>query len=370
MKIKNLSFLLFWIGLGIGGLPLGHSTSAEMGDQKQEEAVLTTDSVIEKASGPSWFTSSADTRHKWAIFPNYERNTTYGHIFGARVFAYPVEDTGYYTALQASVSEEFFWDTAFSYKYWKKNGDQFDLIAFYNGFSEAYYGEGMDTQPSDREDIPIHKGHLRLEYVYRVIDFLYGGLFFQFDYRAEKAQTKKFPDELVASMGGLIRYDSRDNIFNPQRGEYYQARVWLNSRLTSPLFLDGEVRLFFPVVKKVVVALRGMAGITLLNPSSHLFRFSLGGPYLLRGYTLNRFRGENYWLSQLELRHTPWKWLTLTGFFDIGSIWDESPLPPPRYGFGGSLRLGLPPDYNKKIRIEIGKGGEKYNFTISFNHPF
>ena len=319
--------------------------------------------------GPSWFTSQDDSDQKWAVVPSYSRNSTYSHIFGGRFFIYPAGNTGYYTSLQANFNKDFFFNTSFTYKYWRENGDQFDSIISYNGFSEPYYGEGDQTKPEDRVDIPIYKVHIQTEYVSKIKSHLYGGAFFRFDYRKEKEKKERFPEELLVSGGVLLRYDSRDNLFDPNWGEYYQLRSWVLSRMPTPFFLEGDVRLFFSLFENVVLALKGAVGLTFLNPASYLFRFPLGGPDLLRGYRLNRFRGENYYLSQTELRYTPWKFLTVAGFFDFGQANDQLSFSP-RYSFGGGLRFGLPPDYNKKIRAEVGIGEDQYNIVVSFDHPF
>lgn len=319
--------------------------------------------------GPSWFTVRDDNPQKWALVPSYSRNSTYDHIFGGRFFVYPAGNTGYYTSLQANFNRDLFFYTAFTYKYWMENGDQFDSIVSYNGFSEPYYGEGHQTRPEDRKDIPIYKVHIQAEYVSKIRSDLYGGAFFRFDHRKEKGGVELFPRELIVSGGLLLRYDSRDNLFNPNWGEYYQVRSFLLSRMPSPVFLEGDVRFFFSLLDNFVLALHGAGGLTFLNPSSHLFRFPLGGPDLLRGYRLNRFRGENYYLSQTELRYTPLKFLTVVGFFDFGQANDTLSFSP-RYSFGGGLRFGLPPDYNKKIRAEVGIGEDQYNIVVSFGHPF
>ena len=322
--------------------------------------------------GLSWLTSKKDSPQKWAIVPAYSRNSTYSHIFGGRFFIYPTGDTGYYASLQANTNMDLFFHTSLTYQLWRENGDQFDFVVSYNGFSEPYYGEGSQTKAADRIDIPIYKVHVRSEYVFKIKSYLYGGAFFRFDYRKEKKENgraERFPEELLVSGGALVRYDSRNSLFNPDEGEYYEIRSWLLSSMPSPVFLEGDVRVFFSLFDNFVLALKGAAGLTFVNPSSYLFRFSLGGPDLLRGYRLNRFRGENYYVSQTELRYTPIKFLTVVGFFDFGQAEDTLSLSP-RYSYGGGFRFGLPPDYNKKIRAEIGVGEDQYNIVVSFGHPF
>ena len=318
----------------------------------------------------SWFLSQEESLQKWAVLPTYSHNSTYGHIMGGRFFIYPALNTGYYTSLEATVSQALFFQTHFTYQYWRKNGDQLAFIALYDGFSEAYYGEGPHTKPEDRKNIPTDRVLMSVEYVSRIRAYLHGGGFLSFNYRKEQSQTPLHAKENILSGGLLIRYDSRNNYFNATKGEYYELKSWMLLPLPSPLFIKGEVQLFFPLYKnKWVLAGKGSAGMSLFHPTPYVFRFALGGPHSLRGYRQNRFRGESYYLSQIELRYTPWPFLTIAKFFDAGSAGDSFPLPP-RYSLGGGLRFGLPPDYNKKMRLEVGFGKDQYNIVVSFGHPF
>ena len=108
----------------------------------------------------------------------------------------------------------------------------------------------------------------------------------------------------------------------------------------------------------------------LQNNDYYMLRFSLGGPDTLRGFHQNRFRGESFYLSQTELRYTPFLFLTLVGFVDLGVAGDQPFSAGPRYSFGGGLRIGLPPDYRHKVRIEWGEGEDQQNFIVTMFHPF
>ena len=365
-KLSPLGILLFSI-LSVAENPAGKKAvhPAEI-----KPAPLSDPIIYPEGRWPSWFLSKDQNPQKWAVLPTYSHNSTYGHIGGGRFFIYPSGNTGYYTSLETLISQELFFETHWNYQYWKKNGDQFAFTALYNGFSEPYYGEGPDTKPEDRKDLHRDKIHISAEYIYRIKSKLYGGAFFGFDYRKENTPNPIHEREQVFSMGLLVRYDSRDNYFNASQGEYYQLKFWTLFPSPNPVFVEGSAQLFFPLYKKHwILAGKVSAGVSLLHFAPYLFRFALGGPKQLRGYRQNRFRGEKYYLSQTELRYTPWPFLTTAVFFDVGSAGDTWPLPP-RYAFGGGLRFGLPPDYNKKIRVEVGFGQDQYNVIVNFGHPF
>ena len=339
---------------------------------------------------PSWFFSKDKKKQKFGVIPSYYRNATFGHIGSIRFFIYPTGDKGYYTALDARLSKDYFFSTSYSYQRWLKNDSQLDVFAEYDGFHDFYYGQGSHTTPEDQQIIPSRKWSAKLEYILKLSQSVFAGVFGQFHSRSETdKKTVVFSDEWALGGGLLLRFDSRNNYFNPHKGEYYEIRTWARPRQTTPIFLEGDIRLFFPfATESFVMAMRFKGGTTFLKSSSYLFRFHLGGPDTLRGFRLNRFHGETYYLSQLELRYTPFSFLTLVAFFDAGAaamkkslaeegfstmtseqqkVFDISKV---RYSYGGGVRFGLPPDYNKKIRVEFGVGEDQTNFVIAFGHPF
>lgn len=322
------------------------------------------------ADTPSWFLSRKETHQKWAIIPSPSRNDTYGYMGNIRAFIYPVHSLGYYTALSATVSEKQLFSVDFAYQYWKKNGNHLDIFLLYDGFSDPYYGEGGHTEADQLKYLLSDKLNLHIEYVTKVDSFLYAGAFTSWKYRKESSAKPLFSTESTSSVGLLLYYDSRNNRFNPSYGEYYYVRSWMLMQYSSPLFLEADIRLFIPVAKKLVLAQHGKMGLTLLEPASFLFRFQLGGPYALRGFWLGRFRGEQYYLSQTEIRYSLLRFLTLAGFMDVGIADDEAFTMSPRISFGGGVRLGFPPRYHQKLRIEWGFGEDQQNVVIAFDHPF
>ena len=338
---------------------------------------------------PSWLFSKDDSKQKFGIIPSYYRNATFSHIGSLRLFVYPTGDIGYYTALDARLSRDLFFSTSYSYQKWMKNDSQLNFSAQYDGFHDFYYGKGSHTTPKDQQIIPSNKWSSQLEYVFQFSPSTFTGLFVQFLYRKEKDELKIFSDQWAFAGGVLLRFDSRDDYFNPSKGEYYEIRTWVQTKWSTPVFLEGDIRLFFPFAEdNLVMAMRFKGGTTFVKSSSYLFRFNLGGADTLRGFRLNRFHGEQYYLSQLELRYTPISFLSFVIFADVGAaamkksfaekkisnMTEEEKevfdLSKPRYSYGGGVRFGLPPDYNKKIRIEFSWGEDQTNFVIAFGHPF
>ena len=325
------------------------------------------------SAAPVWFLSKSGTQ-RWGFIPAYSRNATYGHTFRGRFFIYPTEDVGYYTGLGVAVSEDLSVLTSAFYEYWMSNGDEWSLDASYNDFPDPYYGKmGHRTLPSHLKYIPTRRLRVQTQYLLELESFFYTGAFAAFSYRKELEQPIRYPEERLFFAGALLRYDSRSDRFNPFRGEFYEVRTWVQVPEGRPLFVRGDLRWFFPLFSRyLVLALHARTGWTFLKSGTYSTQFGLGGSDFLRGFWLRRFRGERFYLSQVELRVMPLSFLTLTGFFDAAAVSrrGESFFQPPRYSFGGGVLLGLPPKYNKKIRMEYGVGEDQKNFVVSFNHPF
>lgn len=322
-------------------------------------------------AGPSWFLSSSG-KQRWGFIPAYSRNATHGHTVRGRFFIYPVEDVGYYTGWGVAVSEKFSFLTSLFYEYWRENGDEWGGDISYNDFSDPYYGaEG--SLPENLQYIAARKIKGKLHYLFELEPSFYTGVFALFSYRKELKKPYQFPVEYNVSSGLLLRYDSRSNKFNPLRGEFYELRSWVNLPRLKPLFVEGDLRFFFPLISPyIILALHLQAGWTFLEKPSYFSTFSLGGPKLLRGFWSRRFLGEKYHLSQIELRIIPLPLITLTGFIDMGQATDKKQLLrlPPLYSFGFGVLVGLPPKYDKKIRMEYSVGKDQKNFVVSFNHAF
>ncbi|MGD9497206.1 MAG: outer membrane protein assembly factor [Armatimonadota bacterium] len=129
-----------------------------------------------------------------------------------------------------------------------------------------------------------------------------------------------------------------------------------------------------------VLALRIMGGTTFGSPP--LFEsFSIGGANSLRGYELDRWRGESLALANIELRRDLNPTLTAVGFVDVGSAWggtfrtvvpgfeiraDDQEFMP-HVGAGVGLRVDTP---FGPIRLDMGWGEEGSQAHFSFGHAF
>lgn len=245
---------------------------------------------------------------------------------------------------------------------------------------DPYYGEGSHTQAGDRVDIFGDQFLIVPKAEYKVAPHFTIGVVSDTRIRVEnfvkdRPGVRLFPNETTSSLGLYGRIDYRDRKESPRKGFLAEATVrWAPSAMSSISGKDSFAQIeagfswFTEVVPRFIVAGRVEGGASLGDPT-YMFRYSLGGADRLIGFFENRFRGKFYYLQQTELRFPIW-WIFQGGLFlNLGDVTD-SDLHTPRVSYGAGLRIGLPPDFIEKARIDVGFTADQVGLFIDFGYPF
>lgn len=183
----------------------------------------------------------------------------------------------------------------------------------------------------------------------------------------ENVKVSPLPKDVKANIRSLILsfvYDSRNNLFDPTRGLYFE---WKNELAGG--FLSGsnafmrssaEAKYFHPLGRLAVIASAIEFGwIDQLFADSEIplnEKFYAGGPESLRAFGYQKVGpldakrvplGGNFQLvlNAVELRQTIYKWFGVVSFLDVGNVWPETRKFVPsemRFSPGIGIRLSTP----------------------------
>jgi len=252
-------------------------------------------------------------------------------------------------------------------------------LEYSKGF-EPFYGEGGDTKISDRVRIFGDKTLAKPVFTYAADPFWDIGFFLDLRFRGEDhvedgPNFRRFPNESTMGIGVFHVLDKRDNADNTTSGFILGTKFTVvpGAFTTVPttsnfLQIEGDIAIFQETVLGVIAAVKLYAGATFGDPT-YLFKYRLGGTDNLRGYQDNRFRGERYYLQQTELRIPFWKWLDIVPFVGFGDATDTD-FTQAKMAYGVGARIGLPPDYISKIRIDFGVGRDESGIFVDFGQTF
>ena len=332
----------------------------------------------------SWFLSKKDSSHKWAVIPSYKRTEALGHVLGGRVFIYPEKKPGFYlsTSMHWSPQKEHQLAYKGRWIYWTQNHREISVQAELGRFYDFIY------QKSSRIESPVQKIFINGLWLFPLKESLELGGVLEFRQRNEtkdpcflissKKKTPhlcpKTPQNRASAVGLAFRQDTRDNIFNPQSGFLIQSFAKAGYELVSKVVfaqVSIQTRWIYSFLKDSKWVLSAAAGQSYAENNSafpYSYQFKLGGADSLRGYLQDRFHAAQYYLIQNEFRQSLFAWLEPLVFVDLGHVhWTKKP----KITAGIGLRVGWPPSYQQRLRVELGWAGKsQYNFVVAFAQPY
>ncbi len=180
----------------------------------------------------------------------------------------------------------------------------------------------------------------------------------------------------TSGLGFVATFDTRDNIFYPHSGGYYEFSITsFQKKIGSDFNYNKYVfdfRRFIELSKRHILALQAYMMIETAAPPFYDLAL-LGGDKLMRGYINGRYRDRNYYVLQAEYR-MPLIWKFRLVFF--GGVGDVSQnistftisTVKPTYGAGVRFRL----DELEKLdlRLDVGFGKGTHGFYFSINQAF
>jgi hypothetical protein len=258
-----------------------------------------------------------------------------------------------------------------------------------------FFGLGPDTPPEDESSYTRVRVHAAARRGLNLGGHWNLGVTLQFDRDVVQdlgvpglpLSRRVFPD--VPGMGGSTllaqmidaRFDTRERAENSERGFFAGAAAGVVEGLSgSPGYLvyGMQFRALVPETDWLSAAARlEWRGVS--SPQAPFYaQSSLGGAYLLRGFTEDRFIDQNAWTAEMEQRTR----LFQTHIYGVTADWRVDPFiavgqvfrsidgvfSRPQVSAGAGFRAWVRP--NVVGRIDVANGGEGWKVYIEIGYPY
>jgi outer membrane protein assembly factor BamA len=324
------------------------------------------DKIVESVSGDSW-----------AVIPalTYSPETSLG--VGSRaikVFRYRSDQQGLDTRPSTlpitflyTLNRQLLFSTELSL--WQPGNTGFlNARVEMADFPFKFYGIG--SSPTKGEYYASRYVHFHLTYEREILKGLYMGPRFEIRrddiYRTEalglleNGTIAGSSGQFVSGMGGVVNFDTRDNIFQPTKGVFHQAQLMFFSPAFTSDFsfahLVLDFRKYLSITPKQVLVGQAWASFTAGSvPFQHVSM--IGGSDRMRGFFEGKYRDRHALVFQSEYRINVYRNLGVVLFGSVGQVG------PDLEGFGvRSSKVGG----GIGLRYKLNNEGLNLRFDLGF----
>ena len=257
----------------------------------------------------------------------------------------------------------------------------------YYRFFYNYFGIGNNSLFEDLETYNVNFPRADFTYAYTWDRIFYIGGGFKFDqYDIARIEPNGLLDRFrpVGTSGGtklnllaLAAYDTRDNLFAPDKGIYIEATFERSFPGGITPFdyqkFNLDIRTYFPLKEDWILALNLITS----HASQETPFFDLpyiSSPLRSRGFSDRRFLDYNLITTQAEIRYPIKGRFSGVGFVSpnllYGGEWTNIEEAGLRLSYGVGFRFELNEEERTRVRLDIGSGNGELNFYITTNEAF
>ena len=178
----------------------------------------------------------------------------------------------------------------------------------------------------------------------------------------------KEANNITSQLGLVLQYDSRDNIFTPDKGIRWQTDFfWSDNSIGSDYDawrINYSVVGFTPLSKKLIGGFRLEGAQTFQNTPFYL-RPSIN----LRGIPGGRYQADATLQTEAELRWDVYKRWSAVFFGGAGTAydnWNAMFEDPARFTYGAGFRYLLARKFKLRMGIDIARGPEEWAYYVVF----
>ncbi|UJP65708.1 BamA/TamA family outer membrane protein [Mongoliitalea daihaiensis] len=243
-----------------------------------------------------------------------------------------------------------------------------------SNFPFKYFGIGNHPLSGTGESYTTQYASFHVNYEHMLLKGIYLGP--RYEFRVDRISNRLdnglleterpigFDGQLLSGLGLVLNHDTRDNIFQPEKGwfnrvSWMQFSQSLGSRVNfSQVTLDA--RKYITIKPQQVLAVQSWWSFT--QGDAPFQNISLiGGSERMRGYFEGRFRDRHGMVQQAEYRFRIHRNLGMVAFVHAGQVasslkdFSKNQF---RYGAGIGFRYRLTPD-GLNIRLDIAVGDQR-----------
>lgn len=264
---------------------------------------------------------------------------------------------------------------------WKLKGE----IAYFR-YLYNFYGIGNQTLLENKETFKADYPRIRVDLLRQFGDF-FVGMRYRFDHiKIFDLKSGGILDSnpivgksggSVAGLGFVTQYDNRDFIYNPTKGCYMEAEVFIGNKRVGSQYsfqrLAIDAATFIPMAEEHTLAFQLNTATIFGDPFFNDLLY-FGSPKLMRGFQDRRFMDKNLYVLQIEYRFPIYKRLQGVAFSSMGNVanvyvrlFDSNP----KFSFGAGLRFVLNKQDRVRVRIDYGRTVQESGaFYVTINEAF
>ncbi len=241
-------------------------------------------------------------------------------------------------------------------------------------YPDKFWGTGPDAPDTAEERYTPRSVMFEASFLRKIVPSanLYAGLQVKYEkYRMVKVDPSRpiGRDAVVGSDGGaatgigfVLNRDSRDDLFFPRRGDYWQLSALFNSTAFGGDFAYSlfklDARKYLPVRSTDVLAFHGQVQVISGTPPFYGYA-KLGSDTMMRGYYSGRYRDKVMAAVQAEYRMVLFWRIGIVGFTGLGNVapgLDALDLDTLKYSYGTGLRFRISSRETTNIRVDFAFG--------------
>ncbi|MCK5856926.1 MAG: BamA/TamA family outer membrane protein [Bacteroidales bacterium] len=283
-----------------------------------------------------------------------------------------------------SFNGQMYLDVAANF-HWNENKNIGEFVFGLEKFPRQFWGVGNDIDPETSALVTKSFLDIRLNYKRMVLpNFFIGAKYnyynvFDIKYTIDSLHHAEayrgYDGGLNSGFGGIVAYDTRDNIYNSTKGMFIQFDAEFYSKAFGSDFVFNryrfDIRKYHPVGKFTfayqVFTESNFGDIPIYSVAM------MGGSYRMRGYYEGQYRDKVLIDGQFEIRRHLFWILGATAFVSAGQVG-------PTYAdfnkdnihmtAGGGLRLMVDKVHKTNLRFDMGFGQNTFTFFFGFSEAF